>query len=268
MESFLSILIPVLAVGGLSILFGLLLAVASKIFHVHTDERIHEIRTHLPGANCGGCGYPGCDALADALLTNDELLCRCSALNEDQRNKIAEILGSTPSHTESKLAFVRCGGCNGNAKNQKKKYLYSGLADCTSASLLGGGAGACYYGCTGLGSCLKKCPFGALSLKNGVAVVDRNKCTGCGSCIAACPKGLIVLLPKTSAYAVACASLDRGVVTKSACDAGCIGCRICEKCCPEGAIRVENGLAVIDQGKCTGCGLCQNKCPRSSIVPV
>ncbi|MBQ9130298.1 MAG: 4Fe-4S binding protein, partial [Clostridia bacterium] len=76
------------------------------------------------------------------------------------------------------------------------------------------------------------------------------------------------LLPRISKYAVACSSCDKGAVTKSQCKVGCIGCRICEKCCPEGAIRVENGLAVIDQDKCTGCGLCQNKCPRSIIVPV
>ena len=260
-----SILFPALAVGGLALLFGLLLAVASKVFAVKTDERLEKIRACLPGSNCGGCGYAGCDALAAAIHQGNAPCNACAGVSDENAKIIADLLGTTASKTTPRRAFVQCAGTNENAT---KKYDYTGIDDCSAAVRLYGGAKECAYSCTGLGSCVKRCKNNALSIKNGVAFVDPSLCNGCGACISSCPKNLIVLLPRSSKYAVACSSCDKGAVTKSQCKAGCVGCRICEKCCPEGAIRVENGLAVIDQEKCTGCGLCPNKCPRSIIVPV
>ena len=130
----------------------------------------------------------------------------------------------------------------------------------------GGGPKSCNSGCLGFGTCAKVCPFDAIKVVNGVAVVDKEKCKACGKCIAVCPKHLISLIPYSAKQVVACSSADKGPITMKACTVGCVGCGICVKNCPNEAVKVENFHAVIDHEKCVGCGICQQKCPKKSIV--
>ncbi len=242
--------------------FGIILAVASKIFAVEHDERIDKITEILPGANCGGCGYAGCDAYAEAVVRGEAKIGLCNSGGKACADKMSEILGVDAVETERRAAFVACLGCDGSAK---KKYEYEGVDDCVSANKIGAGPMSCKFGCIGLGSCASVCKYDAISVIDGVAVVNPEKCTACSACINICPKGLIALLPYKAGYAVACNSHDKGNDTRSVCDAGCIGCKICEKQCEFSAIKVENNIAVINQELCTSCGSCFEKCPRKII---
>ena len=234
--------VVVLAVMGA--VFGLILAVASKVFEVKKDPREEEILGHLAGANCGGCGFAGCGACAAA---------------------IAAIMGMEAPSGERKVAFVRCnGGVHAN-----KRYEYRGVHDCIGATKVAAGPLDCSFGCFGLGSCVSACQFGAMTIgPNGSAVVDPEKCTDCGACMKACPRKLIVEVPASAKVHVACANLDKGKAAMSVCSSSCIGCGLCQKECRKDAIHVENGVAVIDYAKCVGCKLCTKVCPRDAILPI
>ena len=130
----------------------------------------------------------------------------------------------------------------------------------------GGGAKACSYGCLGYGSCVKACPFDAVHIVSGIAVVDREACKACGKCVEKCPRHLIELIPYTQSVMVGCNSHDKGKAVTSSCDTGCIGCKKCEKACPNGAVTVDNFCAHIDYEKCTNCGACKEACPRNVIL--
>ena len=155
--------------------------------------------------------------------------------------------------------------CSGTHDLAKKKYVYEGIADCAAANKLAGGDKLCPNGCIGLGTCAAACKFDAIRIINGVAAVDYDKCKACGACVAACPKRIIRLIPYNAKYWVGCCSTDKGPVTKSYCEAGCIGCKLCEKKCPVGAIAVTDFVAKIDYEKCTSCGACAEACPRKII---
>ncbi len=256
------ILIPILVFIGLGVLMGVLLAVASKVFAVKKDEKTEKINECLPGANCGGCGYSGCAALAEAIAKGEATVTKCSVGGAEVAEKIASIMGVEAGPAVRMRAQVMC---SGTAKFAKKKYVYQGVDDCVAASKIGGGDKLCPNGCIGLGTCVKACPFEAITVKEGVAVVDYTKCKGCGVCVNACPKGLIQLIPFDSKHWVGCMSADNGKTTRQYCDVGCIACKICEKNCPAEAIAVQNGVAEIDYGKCTGCDVCVEKCPRHII---
>ncbi len=256
------ILYPALAVGAIGLLFGVLLAIASKIFHVDVDERIPKISELLPGANCGGCGYAGCDALASAICESGAKPTVCAVASEEAISGIYEIMGASAEKVEKKCALVACAG---TCEKAPDKYIYEGLSDCRAAAAIGGGPKGCSYGCMGLGTCVSVCVFHALSIKDGVAVVDPEKCTGCGTCAAACPKGVISLVPQSAPFTVNCSSLAHGKDMKGICSVGCIGCGICAKNCPEDAITVENNLARVDYEKCTDCGICREKCPKKIL---
>ncbi|MCX7885097.1 MAG: RnfABCDGE type electron transport complex subunit B [Caloramator sp.] len=258
-----NILFPMISLGGLGVVFGSLLGYASKKFAVEVDPRVPLIRDILPGANCGGCGYAGCDACAKAMVEGEAAPNACPVGGSETAKKIGEVLGLKVDASVRKTAFVKCNGTCSNAKN---KYEYSGIADCRDAALLpGGGYKGCSYGCLGLGSCVKVCEFGALSIINGVAVVDENKCTSCGKCVKICPKGLIEIVPADNKVRVMCNSKDKGKDVKDNCAVGCIGCRMCERACQFGAIIFENNLAKIDYEKCTQCNACALKCPTKAI---
>ncbi len=256
------VLIPVLVFIGLSLLMGVLLAVASKVFAVRKNEKAEAILEILPGANCGGCGYSGCAALAEAIAKGDAKINQCTVGGAEAAEKIAAVMGVEATKTVRMRAQVMC---SGTSELARKKYLYAGIPDCIAASKIGGGDKMCKNGCIGLGTCVRSCPFGAISVQNGVAVVDYHKCVGCGVCVNACPKGIIRLIPFDSRYWVGCMSVDDGKNTRKVCDVGCISCRLCEKNCPSGAIVVDNCVAHIEYDKCTGCGTCVSKCPRHII---
>ena len=115
---------------------------------------------------------------------------------------------------------------------------------------------------------MKECPFDAIHVVKGVAVVDREQCKACGKCVQACPRHLISLIPYEAKVAVACSSAEKGPVAVKACQTSCVGCGVCVKACPRQAVKLENLHAVIDQEKCVGCGICEQKCPRKAIVRI
>lgn len=257
-----SIIAAVLVIGGIGLIFGCLLAYASVIFKVEKDPRIDEIAEVLPGANCGACGYAGCTAYASAVAEGKAPVNGCAVGKDIVAQKIADVMGVEAADVEKRVAKVHCGGKCGKAN---EKYEYYGVSDCIAASKLAGGAKACPTGCLGLGSCVNVCQFGAISVVDGVAVVDSEKCTACGQCVSVCPKHLIDIVPDKSKYWVMCRNSEKGADTNKHCTVGCIGCKICEKNCPEGAITVTNNYAQIDYSKCVGCGICAEKCPKKVI---
>ena len=258
-----NVVTAIASISGLGVIFGAGLGYASKIFAVEEDPKVGEIMSVLPGANCGGCGYPGCSGCATAIAEGKAPVNACPVGGAKVAAKIGEIMGVEASATEPQVAFVKC---NGTCSNAKSKYDYEGISDCVFASqLAGGGSKGCAYGCLGLGTCVNVCAFGALSIVDGVAVVDGEKCVNCGKCAKACPKGLIGFKPKSKKTAVRCNSKDAGKEVIANCSTGCIGCKICEKNCKFDAIHVENNVAVIDYSKCKDCGLCAMKCPKHAI---
>jgi len=242
--------------------FGILLAIAGKLFTVKQDRRTELILNILPGANCGGCGYGGCAALAEAIANGAAKNNSCSVAETETCVEIAGIMGQEPLGRVRYRAQVMCSGTNDLAA---KKYEYEGISDCISANVLARGSKACPNGCLGLGTCVKNCKFGAIKIINGVAAVDYEKCAACGMCAAACPKTIIKLIPFDAAHWVGCMSSETGAVTRDNCDIGCIACRLCEKKCPAGAIRINGFTASINYEKCTNCGECEHNCPRRVI---
>ncbi len=251
-----------LAVGVTGLIIGILLGFASRIFAVKTDEREEKIREILPGNNCGGCGYAGCDSLASAIAKGEAKVNGCPVGGEAVAKAIGAIMG-TSAETVRMTAYVKC---SGDCDHTGSKYEYSGNNSCREAVKAGGGGPkSCDYGCMGFGSCVSVCDFDAIHIINGVAVVDMDKCTACTRCVKECPKNLIDIIPYGSSYAVACNSNDKGGEVKKVCTSGCIGCTLCTRDCPTDAVKVENSLAVIDQTICCGCGLCADKCPQKVI---
>lgn len=259
-----SVLTAAAVVGIVGIFIGLFLGAAGIVFKVEVNEKEEAVLNALPGNNCGGCGFPGCSGLATAIANGEAPVNACPVGGEKVGAKIAEIMGVEAQETVRKVAFVHC---QGDCDKTHLDYDYSGIEDCRMLSFVpNGGPKSCNYGCLGYGTCAKVCPFDAISIVNGVAVVDKDKCKACGKCTAVCPKNLISLVPYSAPYMVACSSKDKGPVTMKACSVGCIGCGICAKNCPSEAIIVEEFRAVIDGEKCTGCGTCMEKCPKKAIV--
>lgn len=256
------ILIATITVGIIGLLIGILLIVVDKKFKVEVDEVEIAVREFLPGNNCGACGYAGCDAMAAAIVKGEAPVNGCPVGGAPVAEQIAKIMGVEAEEAERKVAFVKC---SGTCEKAVKKCNYIGIPDCQSAAGAGLSPWACDYGCFGFGSCAAVCPFDAIHVIDGVAVVDREKCRACGKCIAVCPKHLIELIPDKAAYAVSCSNKDRGPAVKSVCTSGCIGCKLCEKQCEHDAVHVEDNLAVINQEACAGCGKCAEKCPSKVI---
>ena len=266
------ILIAVAILGGLGVVFGAVLAAASKVFYVETDPRLDKLNECLPGANCGGCGYAGCAAYAEAVLNGEAEIGKCASGGNECAQAMAEIMGVEAAEVTRKVAMVRCSGekiynpDGSQASGVKAKARYEGFKDCISASKVGGnGPISCKYGCIGFGTCTKACKYDAIHVVNGVAVVNEDRCVGCMACANVCPRNLIVPVEPHRNVVIACNSMAKGAVTTRACTIGCIGCGLCKKICPKGAITVTNNLAVIDYSKCDNCGLCATVCPKKLI---
>ncbi len=257
-----SVLIATVAVAVIGFIMGMLLLEFGKRFKVETDEKEQAVREFLPGNNCGGCGYAGCDAMAAAIAKGEAPVDGCPVGGAPVAEKIAQVMGVDAGSQEKKAAFVKC---SGSCEHTSVKSNYVGIHDCNAAVTSGLSPWSCDFGCLGLGSCVSACQFDAIHVIDGVALVDRNLCKACGKCASACPRHLIELIPDSSAYAVGCSSPDRGPAVRQVCDTGCIGCRLCTKQCENEAITVENNLAHIDYEKCVGCGKCAEKCPAKAI---
>lgn len=256
------IIIPVLVVGGLGLLFGLLLSFASMVFAVKEDERISKINEALPGANCGGCGYAGCGAYAAAVVNEGAPVNACSVGKQAVTEKIAEIMGVDAASSEMRIAHVKC---QGTCHNTELKFEYEGERDCVALSKLAGGQKHCRNACLGQGTCLNVCAFDAIEIKDGVAFINEDKCMGCGACVGICPRNVIELIPITAKVSVGCSNTENAKSATRHCKASCIGCKMCERVCEADAIKVINNNAVIDYSKCTGCGKCAEKCPKKII---
>lgn len=257
-----NIITPIIIVGVIGLLAGVILAVASIVMAVPKDETAAALEEVLPGANCGACGYSGCPGYAAAMSKGEAQPGLCSPGGAEVAGKCAEILGSGDVEVALKTALVHC---TGNYDNTSDKMIYDGIPSCAAAVSLAGGVASCSYGCMGLGDCLRACQYGAVSIAGGMAKIDPRLCKGCSQCIAACPKGLISFVPLKRQAVVRCSSCDKGREVMPVCKVGCIGCMKCAKTCPAEAIAVQNSLAAVDPEKCTGCGQCVEVCPRKII---
>lgn len=256
------ILIATAIIGGIGLVGGILLAVISHFCDSgETNERFAEIRDALPSANCGACGFAGCDSYAEAVENGSAEPNLCAPGGKDTALRLSEILGVEIELTP-KVARVNCNGCTENAET---KYNYTGLQSCKAAAALAGGMKSCDFGCLGLGDCVNVCEYGAISVKNGVAVVDESICGGCGLCAKTCPKQVISIVNAKKSAIIPCNNKQKGGVARKACKVACIGCSACVRACEFGAVKVENFLAAIDAEKCTVCGKCVAACPQKII---
>jgi electron transport complex protein RnfB len=253
METWLKILYAAAALGGLGVLFGIVLGFVGKKFAVKVDERVQAVRAAVAGANCGACGYAGCDAFAEAVVKGEADPNACTPGGSKTAKAIAAIMGVDAKDSEPMVARVRC---QGTCENVSPRYEYSGIQSCRAASSMSGGPSACEFGCVGLGDCVARCAFDAIDIVDGVAVIDEDKCTGCGVCVDTCPRSIISLLPRDQTVVVMCRNKAIGRIARLQCKTACVGCKRCEKQCPSDSIHVIDGVAIIDESTCTRCGAC------------
>lgn len=257
-------MIALIAMAVLGAVLALVLAVASRRFAVETNPLVDQINSILPGANCGGCGYAGCQNYAEAVALKgaDPTLCAPGGVKTGM--DIAKLMGMEASSKARSVAHCHC-----QHQNVQTVAIYSGIQTCRAASLqgLGGGWLDCRYGCMGYGDCKSACPFNAIKMgPEGLPVVDEDKCTGCQKCVVACPRNLMETHPIDKHVHVLCHNRDKGAMANKICGHACISCKKCEKACPVDAIHVENQLAVIDYAKCISCGKCVSVCPHQVII--
>ena len=258
-----AIITAVLVVVAVGVLCAVGLVIASVFWGVEENETEKKIRECLPGANCGACGYSGCDGYAKALAKDPETKVNlCTPGGDKVSMMLSSMLGKEYEETVEMVATVRC--C-GDCKSTEKKTRYTGVDTCAAAKMLNGGDGMCSYGCLGRGDCAAVCPHDAICMDNGIARVDARKCVGCGVCVRACPNHLIHMMPDVQRQVIACHNKQKGAVARKQCTNACIACGKCQKACPEGAIEIKNNFASIKYDKCVKCGKCAEVCPTGCI---
>lgn len=257
------ILIPVLTLSGLGLIFGIGLAIAAKKLCVASDPRVEEVFSKLAGANCGACGKAGCMGFTESLIKGECTVDKCPVTEIDKKTEIAKLLGQEVKQKVKTVAVLHCGG----GTRAKDKFKYEGIKDCIAANLIQGGQKACVYGCLGFATCVRACPFGAITMgDDSLPIVDAEKCTACGKCVAICPKKLFTLVPVEKKFYTNCSSLDFGKAVMDVCSVGCIACGKCEKTCPVSAIKIVDNLAIFDYDKCQNIGECAKACPTKCIL--
>ena len=253
----------------LGLVFGLALALVARRFHVPVDPRIEAVRERLPAANCGACGFAGCQAYAEAVVTRPEVSASlCVPGREAVARAIAAMTGKEMGTVADRIVVMRCHGTSAYARQEAE---YAGVETCAAAVMVFGGPKACKNGCLGLGDCVRACPFGALSIGDaGITVVDSEKCTGCAVCVPVCPKDLFELYPRKRRIELSCVARDKQSVVRATCMVGCTLCRKCVSKCPAEAIAWDGRTIVIDHEKCLAygpsCGeACVDICPSTIL---
>ncbi len=265
------ILVAIVSLGAIGLVAAVILYFVSKKFAVYEDPRIAKVSEVLPQANCGGCGFPGCSAFADACVKSASLEGKnCPVGGQSVMNQVAQILGIEATVAEPKVAVVRC---NGTCENRPSVTQYDGAISCKIANATCGGETLCSYGCLGCGDCVSACSFDAIHMnpETGLPEVDQEKCTACGACVKACPRFIIELRPKgknNRRVFISCVNKDKGAIANKECKVSCIACGKCVKVCPFEAISIDNNLAYIDPTKCKSCRKCVPECPKNAIWEV
>lgn len=260
-----NVLFSFIIVTALGALIAYGLSAAAKKFAVEKDERLEKLESIMPGANCGGCGFAGCSAYADAVNKGEAEIGKCSVGGAALAAEMGKIMGQEAPDVEQMVACVLCLGCDAKTK---RDYKYHGVADCSAASILFSGPSSCKEGCIGLGSCMSVCSQNAIYRDYAERLrVDPDKCIGCGKCTTACPHNVIKLIPKRAGYAVFCNSHASGAEVTKNCELGCIGCKICETKFPDSGCKVENNLSTVNySSSCNQLAEASKACPRKCIV--
>ncbi len=254
----------VLTLSGIGLLASLGLGLAARKFAVQQNPLIERVEQALPGINCGVCGMANCAVYARAVVEGAASVNACVPGGEKTARRIAEIIGAEASPMENQVAVLLCKGGKYEASS---RFEYRGVADCKAATIVAGGGKGCSYGCLGLGTCERVCPFGAIRMEeSGLPLIDEERCTGCGICVENCPKEVLRLAPRGLRVHVRCHSHDKGSEVKKLCSVGCISCEACVRICPYEALSLDDGLAVMDYDRCEECGLCVDQCPTQNIT--
>lgn len=264
-------ILAALVLGAIGLIAAVILFFVSKAFYVYEDPRIEQVADQLPGANCGGCGFPGCKGLAEAIVKAGSMEgLMCPAGNDQTIGNIAKALGIEAVAANPRLAVLKC---NGTCTNAPEKAFYDSALSCAYAASIFAGESACPYGCLGCGDCVAVCQFDAIAMnpETKLPVVSEKNCVGCSACVKVCPRNLLEIRskgPKGRRIYVACANEEKGASAKKNCSVACIGCSKCAKVCTFDAIKIENFLAYIDQEKCKLCRKCISECPTMAIHAV
>lgn len=262
----------ILLAGGTMLALGLFMAYilgwANKAFHVEIDPKQEAVLEALPGANCGGCGYVGCNEYAEAVVAGDAPPTKCPVGGTECAAEIAKILGLEISDTHPERPIIHCGA---NYHEKLGRHEYHGEMTCVAANFVAGFQG-CAYGCLSLGDCVKACEFDAIHVIDGRTQVDYEKCVGCGACVKACPRGIITMEPFKAdrILVVACSNKDFGKAAKDVCKVGCTGCKLCQKQAPD-LITVEDNIPTIDYkaynpDEMEPADAAANKCPMKCLI--
>jgi electron transport complex protein RnfB len=259
-----SIIIAVLALGGLTLVLALILVIANKKLYVYEDPRIDVVEDLLPHANCGACGFPGCRLFAEALVSGEVLPGKCTVSSEEGRESIGNYLGVSIGNEEKQVARLACAGGTNVARN---KALYKGMESCQAAALVSGGGKGCFWGCLGFSDCMQVCDFDAIHMDDhSLPIVDIDKCTACGDCVEVCPKDLFSLQPISHQLWVACKNLESGDEILDECQVACTACGRCAMDAPGDLITMEYNLPVINYSLDHQTQVPIQRCPTGAIV--
>ena len=260
----------VLVFTTLGLFFGIALASAARKFHVPVNPQVEEVRENLPSANCGACGFAGCQTYAERVVEDENVSpSLCTPGGKVVAIDISRITNKTMGEIKEVVAMLRCSGADSVARKQAE---YDGIRTCLGANLAFGGSKACKYGCLGLGDCVRVCAFDAMKIgASGIVEIDYTKCTGCGLCLDVCPKDCLTSYPRAHRVALTCQAKGKGKAVKDTCTVGCTHCQACIKACPAAAITIDDdGIMEIDHKACMAYGpdceeICVTACPTDII---